>query len=60
MIIAITAYLPMSLATKKMAQRYRKHSVAQPAASNGVPIPLGPLNQAEEEVIDLFSRDRAL
>jgi hypothetical protein len=41
-----------------MAQRYRKHSVAQ-QEHNGVPIPLpGRLNEAEEEVIDLFSRDR--
>jgi hypothetical protein len=41
----------MSLATKKMAARYRRHSTVTPPTS-------GVIAQAEEEVVDLFSRDR--
>jgi hypothetical protein len=44
--VAITEYLPMSLATKKMAKRYERQKKRQAG-----------IKEIEEE-IDLFSRDR--
>jgi hypothetical protein len=49
----------MSLATKKMAERYRKHpKQGPPAVASVVGNVVG--KEAEEDVIDLFNRDRKL
>lgn len=49
LLVAITNYLPMSLATKKMAKRYERKKQEQEG-----------ITKSEEEEVDLFSRQRAI
>jgi hypothetical protein len=52
-------YLPMSLATQKMNERYRKHSLKQePKPVEGASGVGAVVGKVEEELVDLFNRDR--
>jgi hypothetical protein len=61
--IAVMEYLPMSLATKKMNERYRKRRVEEQKNSGAIPAALASttaavVGKAEDEVVDLFNRER--
>jgi hypothetical protein len=50
---AIQVFLPMSLATQKANERYRKRLAAEQADSAAAIV-----DKVGEEVVDLFNRDR--
>jgi hypothetical protein len=54
--LAITEYLPMSLATKKMAEKYQKDKERRKSRHDGVNLP----EEDDNDMMDLFRRDRKL
>lgn len=53
---AISQYLPMSLATKKLSERYKKQKARAPIADAVAQV--AEKVGADEDVVDLFNRDR--